>query len=47
MSFFADPDAFLEHNFQDHQVRGKNLVKRTMSMCNVHIVYGMTLSVFN
>ena len=21
MSFFADPDAYLEHNFQDHQVR--------------------------
>ena len=20
MSFFADPDAYLEHNFQDHQV---------------------------
>ena len=21
MSFFADPEAYLEHNFQDHQVR--------------------------
>ena len=21
MSFFADQDAYLEHNFQDHQVR--------------------------
>ena len=25
MSCFADPDAYLEHNFQDHQVRTKVL----------------------
>lgn len=32
MSFFADPDAYLEHNFQDHQVIKHKILMLTTYM---------------
>ena len=35
MSFFADPDAYLEHNFQDHQVIKHMILMLTTCMFTV------------
>ena len=35
MSFFADPDAYLEHNFQDHQVIKHKILMLTTYMYTV------------
>lgn len=35
MSFFADPDAYLEHNFQDHQVIKHKILMLTTCMYTI------------
>ena len=35
MSFFTDPDAYLEHNFQDHQVIKHKILMLTTCMFTV------------